>query len=76
MKARPFPSVELCAELAAIIRDAAKPLLPAIRAQFYERVCAHLNGERELGPGSVSRACRLAQAEFISDAPQPIDGRC
>jgi len=65
----------LHAELAGIIRDYALPLMPSVRSRFYERVCAHLSEERELGPGSVSRACRRAQAEFVAvDAPPAAEG--
>jgi len=72
--AMPDP-LALHAELAGIIRDYALPLMPSVRSRFYERVCAHLSEERELGPGSVSRACRRAQAEFVAvDAPPAAEG--
>jgi hypothetical protein len=64
------------AELVRIISDHAAPLLPSARSRFLERVSECLNGE-PLGPGSVSRACRRAQAEFLAtpDAPAPtVDG--
>jgi hypothetical protein len=67
----------LHAELTAIVKAAALPLLPGVRSRFYERVCAYLNEEGELGAGSVSRACRRAQAEFLAvpDEKPVVDGR-
>jgi hypothetical protein len=56
----------------------AKPLLPGNRSRFLKRVDALLSDEPgELGPGSVSRAVRRAQREFVSipDAKPSIDGR-
>jgi hypothetical protein len=60
-----------------IIRDAAQPLSASRGGEFYERVCAYLNEEPELGAGSVARSCRRAQGEFVAipDAPPTVDGR-
>jgi hypothetical protein len=63
-------------ELAEIIRRHALQIAPAMRSRFYEPVDRAIAGS-ELGPGSVARACREVQKEFIA-APEPkaaIDGR-
>jgi hypothetical protein len=77
MPSRPSP-FELHAELAAIIRDAAAPLLPGSRSRFYEVVDRLLRDEPgALGPGTVSRACRRAQREFVATPDQgpSVDAR-
>src|SRR5262249_43306766 len=39
----------------AIVKAAAQPLLPGVRSRFYERVCAYLNEEGDLGAGRQPR---------------------
>jgi len=74
---RPSQPLALTDEHLRIVRDHAAPLLPSARSAFLQRVAQLLHGERELGAGVVSRACRTAQAEFIARSTAPaIDGRC
>jgi hypothetical protein len=67
----------LHAELSAIIRDAAAPLLPGVRSRFYEAVDRELGNAPDLGPGVVARACAKIQRQFVTAeaAPPVVDGR-
>jgi hypothetical protein len=56
-----------------ILREYAKPLLPAVRGAFLQKVAQLLREEREVGDGVISRCCRVAQLEFLTRAPA-IDG--
>jgi hypothetical protein len=59
----------------AVIQQAAAALHPRDRGPFLERVAAMLQGH-ELGDGSVSRAARAAQKEFLrGGAPQLHQGK-
>ena len=72
---QPFSPLALTDAQMRIVHDHALPLLPAVRSAFLRRVAQLLRGERELGEGAVSRACRAAQAEFLArSASSAIDG--
>jgi hypothetical protein len=71
-----MPLLAFDRKLIEIVRSAAQPIPVAACQRFYEAVDRLLRGEPVLGPGAVSRACRKAQAEFISvlDAPPVVNG--
>jgi hypothetical protein len=79
MSRSPPPSPLDLQALVRIVRDAAQPLLPGNRRRFLERVDALLREEGgPIGEGTIGRAVRRAQREFLSipDAPAAtIDGR-
>jgi hypothetical protein len=54
------------------VRRFAEPLHPNDRRAYLERVTAIL-GDREIGPGSLHRACEQAQLELRR--PPILDGR-
>ena len=72
----PSTPVALEADLIEIVRFAAAPIPPPARSWFYEVVDRLLRSKPVLGPGSVARACRRAQREFITsiDPAKVTDG--
>jgi hypothetical protein len=57
------------------LRNYARPLLPAARGRFLQRVARLLEGESELAAGVVARACRQAQGELLArQEATAIDG--
>jgi hypothetical protein len=74
MPRSPPPSPLDLQPLIKIVKDAAAPLLPANRRRFLERVDALLREEGgPIGEGTIGRAVRRAQREFLS-VPDQVDG--
>jgi hypothetical protein len=63
-EARMPPLFSLSDEQMDTVRRAAEPLHPVLRAPFLQTVANLLAGEA-IGDGSVARACREAQREFV-----------
>jgi hypothetical protein len=55
-------------QVAELIWNYVRPLLPGARSAFPEKVDELLRGEPEIGVGVVSRACREAQRMFVSQS--------
>jgi hypothetical protein len=69
------PPLALSDEQMEILSHYARPLLPAARGRFLERVARLLEGESEIDDGSLWRACKTAQRELLARQEAPaIDG--
>jgi hypothetical protein len=72
---QPIRPLRLSDDGLRIVRDYAKPLLPSARGRFLEHVARLLEGKREVGPGTVARACREAQRDLLARSEaSAIDG--
>jgi hypothetical protein len=60
---QPTRAIAFSDEQLRTLRNYARPLLPAARGRFLQRVARLLEGESELAEGVVARACRQAQGE-------------
>jgi hypothetical protein len=70
----PVPPLALTDAQITTVMQLSRPLLPAQRVAFLEMVAAKLNGQRELGDGTLYQICRELQKQLLS-APVELRGR-